>query len=231
MSKSLVIDKLNLHPKSAFYFRNKGEIDINPQILAQEVTSIIPPQYKGDPAAFPYPLRGTNPFSAQKFYSKRTVTSAGQIIFAKIPFVDSTNNTTVFTKPYRTGFECNIYFQYQQEPTTYRSLILNVIGSIPTTQDVGETQITTATNLSLIQETTGDFEVSYVPVSADPQVFVFLQQLNDPFTFFVGRDPSLVSFNDNGVDTSSPNFLYLGGSLGQVGVLTPMIIKTIFTYI
>ncbi len=230
MSKSFVIDKLNLHPKSAFYNRNKGDINVGTRVLTQEISSLIPPQYDGNPSSFPSPLRGINPFSAQKFYSKRTATSSGQIIFAKIPFVDSTNNTTLFTKPYRTGFECDIYFQHQ-DPSKYLSLVLRVEGSIPTTQNQDLTQITTATNLSLIVENTGDFEVSYFPLNPSSEIFTFIDGFYSSFLFFVGRDPSAESFFDNEVNTSDTNFLYLGGTVNGVSQILPMVIKTIFTYI
>lgn len=228
MSKSIVLDKLNLHPLKSQFQVNKGDIDVNPTINTFNYSNLIPPQFDLAPIAFPNTVTGNQPFSAQKFYSKRTITTEGEKIIAKIPFADNFGDATRI-KPYRNGFDCQIFLLYQGNANL--SAIVGVKGSIPTTIDPNTNIMTTATNLSLIQETIGDFEVEYLPTNINAQVFTFINDLANPESFFIGRDTQAASFVDNDVDTTSEDFLYIGLRVSEVDTIRPMTIKTLFNYI
>ena len=231
MSKSIVLDKLNLNPLTSDYTFNKGDIGANPTISVFNYSNNIPPQFEGEPINLLNPVRGNNPYSAQKFYSKRVVNdSGGQIIFAKIPFVNGEDS--FFIKPYRSGFTCKIYFQYTKSADNISSLIVNLDGSFPTTLTGNPLVQTTKTNLEAFLETGGDFEVTYIPNDPDLDVFEFLSNPLSSAKFFVGRNPSFIPFTDSTVDTTSDEYIYIGANVFLTGGSgTSMIIKTIFNYI
>ena len=162
MRNSVILDKLNLNPLTSKYTFNKGDIDVDPDINVINYSNNIPPQFTDEEAVrFPNPLNGVNPYSIQKFYSKRTVAQGGFTIFAKIPFAEGANDQ--FIKPYRSGFNCIIYFQSIKNGSPVNSLVLDLKGSFPTTITGDPAVQTTKTNLDYIIENEGDFEMQYFP--------------------------------------------------------------------
>lgn len=228
MRNSLILDKLNLNPLTSKFIVNKGDIDVNPNINVFNYSNNIPPVYTGEEAiGFPNPLRGVNPYSIQKFYSKRTVAQGGFTIFAKIPFAEGANDQ--FIKPYRSGFNCIIYFQSIKNGSPVSSLVLDLKGSFPTTITGDPAVQTTKTNLDYIIENEGDFEMQYFPENYAPAYQFLVFPFSNAF-LFIGRNPGAVGNNDSNVDNSSTNYIYIGGLI-SLNDIDQVIAKTIFTYV
>ena len=235
MSSYTTFDKLNLSPLQSKYFTSKGDINVNPEIQVYNYSHCIPPEFgfTGDIDAvnFPNTLTGANPYSTQKFYSKRVLTENVNVKFrviAKIPFVGGTN--LEYIKPYRSGFISTIYFTYAKPPAIQGANIVRLAGAFPTTIDSNTDPPTQTTKqvLNIMVENQGDYEMQVFSQQFYPFNLLGFGVNFDAF-FTIGTNTG--ANNDTSVPATNPNYIYIGTYFNPIGTGEIVIIKTLFEYI
>ena len=231
MSSYTTLNKLNLSPLQSKFFVNKGDIDVDPEISIFNYSHCMPSRYEGAPIDFSNTLSGKNPYSTQRYYSKRILTNntnAAYRIIAKIPFVEGSN--TEYIKPYRSGFSSYIFFSFIKEGVFNNSFILKLEGSFPTTIDATTDIQTTKTLLTPIIENVGDYEYYYLD-SPPSSLMAFGFEGSEVFDFFFTIGTNTNSNVDQDVDSTDPNYIYIGTYFEPISIADKIIIKTSFEYI